>query len=58
MNSKFTSLSASLRNEGILQGGNQNDGSGAPKEFFEGALDEVRLWSRALGGGEVAALAR
>ncbi len=42
----------------LLIGGNQNDGSGKPKEFFDGFVDEVRLYNRALLAPEVADLAR
>jgi hypothetical protein len=42
----------------LLIGGNQNDGSSRPKEFFDGFVDDVAVWSRALGPAEIAALAR
>lgn len=42
----------------LLIGGNQNDATGRPKEFFEGFVDEVRLYRRALSSQEIALLAR
>ena len=41
----------------VILGGNGNDGSGVPTELFPGRIDELMLFSRALGASEIAQLA-
>jgi len=41
----------------LILGGNGNDASGVPTELFPGRLDELMLFSRALGADEIAQLA-
>jgi hypothetical protein len=41
----------------VILGGNGNDASGVPTELFPGRIDELMLFSRALSGAEIAALA-
>ena len=41
----------------VILGGNGNDASGVPTELFPGRLDELMLYSRAIGADEIAQLA-
>ena len=41
----------------VILGGNGNDASGVPTELFPGRIDELMLFSRALGADEIAQLA-
>lgn len=41
----------------VVLGGNSNDGTGVPTELFPGRIDELMLFSRALGAAEIGQLA-
>lgn len=53
------SFSGTLRSGGANNtyiGADQNGGAGAPANFFDGAIDEVGIWNRALTGAEITQL--